>query len=182
MWIKLKFLMVATMIVVGCSNDLSVFAYDGEQVVSLNDITQDQESRGYYDGRPFTGTAVTLHRNSNLNNRIQFYYGELHGQAESWHSNQVLASLVEYTNHQKDGLAIRWNDQGVVETVIHYENDLQQGLTIYFDNLGEVDQYSCFDEDEEVNQTYCIDNYMTHFVDYLNYLPSETNLFEPEFN
>jgi len=69
-----------------------------------------------------------------------------------------------------------------VETVIHYENDLQQGLTIYFDNLGEVDQYYCFDDDEEANQSYCIDNYMTHFVDYLNYLPSETNLFEPEFN
>jgi antitoxin component YwqK of YwqJK toxin-antitoxin module len=168
---KLKrFLVLSAVLIIGCENDYSSYSLDDEEVVLLNHLTQDNVGRGYYDGRPFTGLAITLGRDDQLTYRVSFSYGEIHGLAEEWFPSGSQRSLVEYTNHIKDGLALSWNNNEYLNTVVHYKNDIKQGLAINFDINGEVDQYFCYDDDEQVNQDFCVTSYMKHYVDYLDYV------------
>ena len=177
---KLKrFLVLSAVLIIGCENDYSSYSLNDEEVVLLSSLTQDKLGRGYFDGRPFTGVAITLGRDDQLTYRVSFSYGEIHGFAEEWFTSGVQKSIVEYTNHTKDGLALSWNDNGYINSVTHYTNNNKQGLSINFDLNGEVDQYFCYNDDEQTNQDLCVSRYMKHYVDYLPYITHEQPLLAP---
>lgn len=179
---NIKLVVLFVLFLFGCEPDYSEHAFGDEAVIPLADLTQDKLGRGYHNGRPYTGTAVTLNNQESLVLRFQFSYGEIHGLVEEWHDNRSRKSLVEYTNHFKDGLALSWGGNQFLNSVIHYDKDLREGLSINFDDNGQVDQYFCYKDDEQVSQNYCISEYMTQFVDYLDYVLDVNSPLMPEFD
>ena len=67
------------------------------------------------EGKPFTGTAVRLHRKSGAVLALfPCREGRLHGVVEEWYTNGVQSVSTVFTAGRRDGKSTYWNPDGSV--------------------------------------------------------------------
>lgn len=90
-----------------------------------------------YEGRVFSGTAVTRYSDGEMARSEPFVDGRRHGAMRMWFANGQIAYVTSHDNGRRSGLAMSWWANGKKRSVTRYVNDLAEGISWHWYRSGE---------------------------------------------
>lgn len=86
------------------------------------------EGKWYFQGKPFTGNAVSYYNDKRKKEVIPFVEGQKNGVSQKWFSNGKLQKQIFYKNNKLEGEGKSWWEDGKLASKSFYVNGVGNGV------------------------------------------------------
>ena len=127
--------------------------------VSLSEIIQDKEDMAdtyygtfKYQGKAYTGNAISYHTNGKVKSIRGFKEGKYHGMWTEWYENGYRKFQGDRIANKGHGQTRWWHPNGQLKKQGTYDMDKQQGGVVYWYPNGQLKQIRYYHQDQAVGQ------------------------------
>lgn len=118
----------------GCKGDQKPLSFpgivDNDHIEVMADSVQLVPERGmtYYQGKPFTGTVISLYDTDCKSYSIRYLNGKKHGSSQKWFDNGLKSYEANYVNGKEDGIVRTWWRNGNLRTECSFQDGVAHGI------------------------------------------------------